>query len=148
MKRLLMGSALAVSSFLAAGSAWPAESSAARSDPKAQEHEPIFGGRMMTQEERAEYHARMRAAKTVAERRKVRKEQHDAMVARAKERGVSIPDDPTARGPGMGAAGGMGSSGMGSGDTGSGGMRPGGPMGPDGGTRPRNGTGPNPGGNR
>jgi hypothetical protein len=148
MKRSLMVSALAVSSVLVAGFAWPADPPAARSDPRAQDQEPIFGGRMMTKEERAEYHARMRAAKTVAERRKVRKDQHDAMVARAKERGIAIPDDPTAKGSGMGPAGGMGSSGMAPGGTGSGGMGPGGGMGPDAGTGPRNGTGPNPGSNR
>jgi hypothetical protein len=98
---------------------------------------------MMTKEERAEYHARMHAAKTVAERKKVRKEQHDAMVARAKERGITIPDDPTAKGPGMDPGGGMGSSGTGPGRTGLGGG-----MGPGGGAGLRNGTGPNPGGNR
>lgn len=148
MKRSLMVSALAISSVLAAGFAWPADAPATRSDTKALDQEPIFGGRMMTKEERAEYHARMRAAKTVAERKKVRKDQHDAMVARAKERGIAIPDEPTARGPGMGPGGGMGSSGMGPGATGSGGMGPGGGVGPGGGTGLRNGAGPNPGGNR
>jgi hypothetical protein len=68
MKRSLMVSALAVSSVLAAGFAWPADPSAARSDTKVQDQEPIFGGRMMTKEERAEYHARMHARRSVASR--------------------------------------------------------------------------------
>jgi hypothetical protein len=95
MKRSIAVSAVAISIGLVAGFAWPADPVAPRGDVKSEDHEPIFGGRMMTAQERAEYHAKMRAATTVAERKRVRKEQHDAMMARAKERGVTIVEEPS-----------------------------------------------------
>lgn len=99
-----------------------------------QEVQTIYGSQIMTQQERMDYQARMRAAKTLEEREKVRAEHHVLMTERAKERGVALPDEPPARGGGMGAGGGrmMGpGGGMGSGG---GGMGPGGGgMGPGGG---------------
>jgi hypothetical protein len=82
---------------------------------------PIYGSQLMTQQERSEYRSRMRAAKTQEEREQVRKEHHEQMKARAKEKGVSLPDEPPARGMG----GGMGPGGGGMGP-GGGGMGPGG----------------------
>ncbi len=88
------------------------------------QEEVVYGRQMMTREEIAEYRAKMRAAKTAEEREQIRKEHHEKMKARAKERGVTLPDEPPMRGPGMGPGGG--------------GMGPGkGMMGPGGG-----GTGP------
>ena len=82
----------------------------------------------MTKQERSEYHAKMHAAKTDAEREQIRKKHHEQMQERAKARGVTLPDEPPAKGAGMGPAGGAG---MG---PGSGGMGPGGGgMGPGGG---------------
>ena len=82
----------------------------------------IFGSQMMTQQERNEYRARMRSAKSLQEREQIRAEHHERMKVRAKERGVTLPDDPPARG-GMGPGSGMRpGGGMGSG----GGMGPGG----------------------
>jgi hypothetical protein len=60
----------------------------------------------------------MRRAKTEQEREKIRNEHHERMLARAKERGVKIPEEPPAKGRGMGPGGGMG--------PGAGGMGPGG----------------------
>jgi len=77
------------------------------------DQEMIYGNQLMTEKERDEYRSRMRAARTQQERKRIRSEHHERMKVRAKERGVSIPDEP----PGMG--GGM--------------MRPGGGMGPGGG---------------
>ena len=57
----------------------------------------IYGWQLMTPEERAEHRAKMRAAKTDAEREKIRKDHHDKMKARAKERGVSLPEEPRPR---------------------------------------------------
>lgn len=48
----------------------------------------------MTEQDRAEHHARMRAAKTQEEREQIRREQHERMKKRASERGLRIPDDP------------------------------------------------------
>ncbi|TAM48420.1 MAG: hypothetical protein EPN55_00230 [Gammaproteobacteria bacterium] len=81
--------------------------------------EVIYGRQMMTREEINEYRTKMRAAKTVEEREQIRKEHHEKMKARAKERGVTLPDEPPMRGPGMGPGGG--------------GMGPGKGMGPGGG---------------
>jgi hypothetical protein len=72
----------------------------------------------MTEQERNQYRARMRGAKTEQERETVRQEHHARMVERAKERGVTIPDEPPAKGGGMGPGRGMG--------PGAGGMGPGG----------------------
>ena len=78
---------------------------------------PIYGSQLMTQQERSEYRARMRAAKTQEEREQIRKEHHEHMKVRAKEKGVTLPDEPPARGMGSGtgpSGGGMG-PGMGGG---------------------------------
>jgi hypothetical protein len=91
-----------------------------RSQQRSQTQEQIYGKQLMTEQERAEYRDRMRGAKTAEEREQIRKEHHERMKERAKERGVTIPDEPpTGRGGGMGPGGG----GMG---PGGGGMGPGG----------------------
>jgi hypothetical protein len=89
---------------------------------KAQER--IYGSQLMNEQERNEYRTRMRSAKTEQEREKIRQEHHVRMVERAKERGVTIPDEPPAKGGGMGPGRGMG--------PGAGGMGPGGGAGPGG----------------
>jgi hypothetical protein len=85
------------------------------------QQEQVYGSQLMTREERVAYRAKMRAAKTQEEREKVRAEHHEQMKARAKERGVTLPDAPPAMGGGMSPGGGMGPGG--------GGMGPGGGMG-------------------
>lgn len=81
-----------------------------------QAQEQIYGSQLMTQQERAEYQAKMRAAKTAEERDQIRREHHALMKERAKARGMTLPDEPPARGGGMGPSGGMGpGSGMGPG---------------------------------
>lgn len=77
--------------------------------------EPIYGSQLMTPEERADYHAQMHAARTAEEQGRIRDEHHAAMQARAKERGVTLPDQPRRRGMGMGPDRGMGPGGMGPG---------------------------------
>ena len=76
------------------------------------DQERIYGSELMTEKERNEYRQRMRSAKTEQEREKIRTEHHNRMLARAKERGVKIPDEPPVKGGGMGpGAGGMGPGG-------------------------------------
>jgi len=84
-----------------------------------QEQEQVYGSQLMTDKHRAEYHPTMRAAGSQEEREQIRWEHHERMKERAKELGVTLPDEPPARGPGMGPGGG----GMG---PGGGGMGPGG----------------------
>lgn len=84
----------------------------------------IFGSQLMTQQERLDYANRMRSMKTEQERQAFRLEHHTQMQERARQRGVTLPDDPpqgpgrAMGGPGMGPGGGMGSGGMGSGGAG------------------------------
>ena len=74
--------------------------------------ETIYGSQLMTAQERTDYRNKMRAAKTQEERDKLRQEHHDAMQARAKAQGKSLPAEPPPRGsgpgPGAGPGGGMG----------------------------------------
>jgi len=123
MKRTLMVSVLAAALALSSGFAFAAG-----------QDEQVYGSQLMTQQERTEYRAKMRSAKTAQEREKIQKEHHEQMKERAKERGVTLPDDPPGRGGGMGPGrGGMGPGGGGM-RPGGGGMEPGGGgMGPGGG---------------
>ena len=84
----------------------------------AQNKEVIYGSQLMTVQERAEFRARMRAAKTYEEREQIRLEHHKAMQERAKAQGKTLPDTPPAMGGGMGPGGGgmgPGAAGMGPG---------------------------------
>lgn len=98
MKRPLIISGLLLGMMLAAGPSLAAN------------EEMIYGSQLMTQQERLEYRDKMRAAKTQAERDQLRQEHHDAMQARAKAQGKTLPAEPPPRGtgPGMGPGGGMG----------------------------------------
>ncbi|HEY9026248.1 MAG TPA: hypothetical protein VIP05_18260 [Burkholderiaceae bacterium] len=63
----------------------------------------IYGHQLMTPAERDAFRQQMRHARTQEERDRLRAEHHDQMKARAKERGITLPEMPPAgRGPGMG----------------------------------------------
>lgn len=74
--------------------------------------QPVYGSQLMTPEERTAYHNKMRAAKTPEAQEQLRREHHAEMQARAKERGVTLPVEPSARG---GHGMGMGPGGQGAG---------------------------------
>ena len=95
MKKTLIVSALTIVLSIAAGMAFAAE-----------EQEQIYGSQLMTKQERIEYRAKLRAAKTAEERERIRKEHHERMKERAKEHGMTLPDEPPERGSGMGSGGG------------------------------------------
>lgn len=90
-----------------------------RMENRDMDQERIYGSPLMTPAERDEYRARLRAATTAEERARIRAEHHEQMKARAKERGVTLPDEPrdwdgTGAGRGMGPGmhpGGMGAGG-------------------------------------
>jgi len=137
---LLAGLAMGATSAFAAGVSAPAISlevpwllAQASTD-----EEPIFGSQLMSEQERIDYRARWRVARTDDERAKLRSEHHERMKDRARERGVTLPDEPPARGTGMRPGGGVG---MGPGPGGGAGPGPGGGAGPGGGGGP----GPGPG---
>lgn len=112
----MLAGALAVST----NPLWAAEQDRTKDKIQAQtkDQERIYGSELMTEKERNEYRERMRSAKTEQEREKIRTEHHNRMLARAKERGVKIPDELPVKGGGMGPGRGMG--------PGAGGMGPGG----------------------
>lgn len=68
---------------------------------------PIFGRQLMTAEEMAEHRARMRAAPTAEERARIRAEHHQKMLEQARERGITLPEEPPMGGPGAGPGPGM-----------------------------------------
>lgn len=117
VKRTLMVSTLAVGLSLSAGFTWAAITEVAENQVQgqAQEQEQVYGSQIMTQQERIEFRARMSAATTAEEREQIRKEHHEQMQARAKERGVTLPDSPPAggmMGPDGGGMMGPGGGGM------------------------------------
>ena len=79
-----------------------ADSPPAQITAEAPGNEHIYGSQLMSQEERTVYHTKMRTAQTEEERELLRKEHHQSMQERAKVRGVTLPDEPPARGGGMG----------------------------------------------
>lgn len=93
------------------------------------ENERIYGSQLMTPQERSQYRQQLRQAQTVEERDRIRAQHHEEMQARAKERGLTLPDEPPAQGMGMGPGPGHGGGMMGPG----GGPGSGGSMGPRGG---------------
>jgi hypothetical protein len=125
MKRTLLYAALLAAMFPAFGTvAYAADQDQDRlqTPDQTRNQDQIYGSQLMTQEERMEYRNRMRNAKTLEEREQIRKEHHEQMKVRAQEKGVTLPDEPPARGRGMGPGKGMG-PGMGPGG-GAGGMGP------------------------
>lgn len=123
MKRTWMVLVVLSAVALPSGLVVAAEQERAEIQAQTQKQEQVYGSQLMTKQERNEYHARMRAATTAREREQIRLEHHKAMQERARERGVTLPDEPPMGGGGMGPdgggmgpGGGMGSgSGMGSG---------------------------------
>jgi hypothetical protein len=72
------------------------------------DQDPIYGYELMTDQERLAYRERMRSAKTMQERLRIREEHRLLMEARAKERGVQIMHANPAGPGGMGGTGGSG----------------------------------------
>jgi hypothetical protein len=69
-----------------------------RTQEQLQEQEWIYGSQLMTPQERLEHRSRMQAAKSAEEREQIRNEHHQRMMERARERGVTLPDEPPAKG--------------------------------------------------
>jgi hypothetical protein len=101
LKRMLMTAAMGGALVFTGSLAWAADEEPTQ-QPEAQKQEQVYGSQLMTRQERAEHRTRMRAAKTAEEREQIRKEHHERMKKRAKERGVTLPDEPPPRGGGMG----------------------------------------------
>jgi uncharacterized membrane protein len=94
-RQTMMAAAFAAAMMTMTVSLFAAEQPAAT----AAKSEPIYGYRMMNDQERNDYRERMRNAGSAQERQAVRDEHRKVMEARAKERGVTLPER---RGPGAG----------------------------------------------
>ena len=88
---------------LAAGTALAADQPAQKSSAQS---EPIYGSQLMTPEEREQYRTKLRKAEGPEERQAIRNRHHAAMQKRAKERGVTLPENPPAAGARTGSSGG------------------------------------------
>ncbi|SHF58913.1 hypothetical protein SAMN02745148_03044 [Modicisalibacter ilicicola DSM 19980] len=66
------------------------------------DQQPIYGSQLMTDQERQAYRNQMRSAQSAEERARMRAEHHERMQARAQEQGITLPDEPPARGMGQG----------------------------------------------
>ena len=103
---------------------------------------PIYGSQLMSDPERSAYQTKMRSLKTDQAREAFRLEHHEEMKIRASARGITLPNEPYAKGLGIqghvpqgagqggaaGKSGGMGgatggSAGAGSGAGGGGGRK-------------------------
>lgn len=120
LKKSLLNAAMASSLLLALTPAFAADAPA-KTQAQIQAQEQIYGSQLMTPQERAEHQIKMRNAKTSEAREQIRAQHHKEMQIRAKQRGVTLPDEPPAAGMGggMGPGGGMG-GGMGPGGGGGG----------------------------
>jgi hypothetical protein len=63
---------------------------------------PMYGEQLFSQQERDDYRKRMQEAKTPEERAKIRDEARALADARAKEKGITLPEPRGPRGPGPG----------------------------------------------
>lgn len=71
------------------------------------DRDQIYGSQLMTEQERIEHRNHLRSLKTVQERKEYQLEHHKRMQERAKEKGITLPDEPMGRPGGMGPGGGM-----------------------------------------
>ena len=83
-----------------------------RDQDQDRDQDKIYGSQLMTKQERNEYRKKMREAENSEERAQIRNEHHNQMRERAKEQGITLPNDPPSRRDGMMRRDG---SGMGSG---------------------------------
>ena len=74
----------------------------------AADQKQVYGSQLMTQQERVEIRTRLREAKTIEERERIRNEHHKKMKERAKKQGVTLPDKPSMKRKGMGPGDGRG----------------------------------------
>lgn len=75
----------------------------------AQQNTPqVYGSQLMTQQERFEHRQLLLNAETGKERERIRTEHHRKMQERAKEQGVTLPEQPPAQGMGKGQGQGSG----------------------------------------
>lgn len=70
-----------------------------------------YGWELMTPQEREQHRDKIRSMKTEQEREAYRQQHHEEMQKRAREKGITLPDQPRGQGMGNGMGGGMGGGG-------------------------------------
>ena len=108
MKQILLMSPLVITLLLASGISWSADQVQVQVQEQDESQKQVFGRELMTNEERMEHRNNMRSAKTAEERERIQNEHHERMKIRAKERGVTLPDEPLVKGGRMGSGQGTG----------------------------------------
>lgn len=71
-------------------------SNSSGTDANVSNDQDIYGYEIMTPAERAEFRAKMQSAKSSQERERLRVDHQAAMQSRAKQRGITLPDDSSA----------------------------------------------------
>ena len=94
MKKTLILSVVAATLALSSGLVMSEDSEMSADRPETQQQ--VHGRQLMTQQEREEFRNKMRSASSAEERQQIQQEQHERMKSRAKERGLSMPDNPPA----------------------------------------------------
>lgn len=89
------------------GSSTSGSSNSTGADTSASSDQDIYGYEIMTPAERTEFRAKMQSAKDSQERERLRVDHQAAMQSRAKQRGITLPDDSASQSPdsGMGSGG-------------------------------------------
>ena len=70
--------------------------------------EQVYGWQLMSEQERIEHRNKMRSLHTAGERQRYRLEHRKKMQQRAKQQGLSLPEQPHRQGGGMGQGSGQG----------------------------------------
>jgi hypothetical protein len=106
MKKMLLASPLLFALLLTTNVTQAADEVQAQERVETQQQ--VYGYQLMTNEERMEMRNKMATAKTAEERERIQAEHHERMKIRAKEQGVTLPDQPMMKGGAMGKGTGMG----------------------------------------
>ena len=108
-KSIIMGITIALM-LIVVFPVFSAEKAKAQEQQNKEQKKQAYGWQLMTTEERKAHRMKMLSFKTEQERREYRKKHHKQMQARAKLKGVELPEKPMERGRGMGDGRGRGMS--------------------------------------
>jgi len=105
-QKILVVSALVSILSLPAGVVLAADQTRDQEQTRTQMQDKIYGRQFMTEQERTEYLAKIRAAKTAEEQQQIREEHRERMKKRTNKRGQTLPlDFPVIEFPGGGGTG-------------------------------------------
>lgn len=97
LKRALLLSVILFAHNLTFEPVFAADQERKREKLRSTAQERIYGSQLMSRQERVDFSARIRTAKSDGEREQIRKEHNKLMKERAGERGVNLTNEPPAR---------------------------------------------------